>query len=89
MIGKQVRACGGDNIHAQALKNTAAASSVPLNLLFQGTICNKALPIDWLTALIRALFKKGDRSEPGYYRPVSLTSQVCKIIETIVRGHIG
>jgi hypothetical protein len=34
---------------------------------------------------ITALFKKGDKAEPGNYRPVSLTSVVCKTMEKLVR----
>ena len=30
------------------------------------------------------LFKKGCRSDVGNYRPVSLTSQVCKVMEGII-----
>ena len=34
---------------------------------------------------ITALFKKGGRSEPGNYSPVSLTSIICKVMESIVK----
>ena len=34
------------------------------------------------------LFKKGSKTEPGKYRPVSLTSIVCKVMEKIIRKHI-
>ena len=35
-----------------------------------------------------ALFKKGDKSDPGNYRPVSLTSIACKMMEKLVRNQI-
>ena len=31
------------------------------------------------------IYKKGPRSNPGNYRPVSLTSVCCKIVESIIR----
>jgi hypothetical protein len=31
------------------------------------------------------LFKKGEKSDPRNYRPVSLTSVVCKLMEKLVR----
>jgi limonene-1,2-epoxide hydrolase len=37
---------------------------------------------------ITALFKKGDKTEPGNYRPVSLTSVICKTMEKLVRETI-
>jgi len=52
--------------------------------------CNKAyqLPIDWKFSKIVALHKKGNKNEPSNYRPVSLTSIVCKIMESIIRDII-
>ena len=45
-------------------------------------------PTDWRSANVTPIHKKGDRTEPSNYRPVSLTSQVCKILESMVRKHI-
>jgi hypothetical protein len=37
---------------------------------------------------LSAIFKKGNKSLASNYRPVSLTSVVCKIMEKLVRFHI-
>ena len=34
------------------------------------------------------IFKKGDKSDPGNYRPIRLTSQICKVLESILRDKI-
>ena len=34
------------------------------------------------------IFKKGKKSDPHNYRPVSLTSAVCKLMETVIRDEI-
>ena len=34
------------------------------------------------------LFKKGSRNKPENYRPVSLTSVICKLLETLIRDHM-
>ena len=39
-------------------------------------------------ANITPLFKKGSRNKPANYRPVSLTSVVCKLFETLIRDHM-
>ena len=44
-----------------------------------------SLPQDWKTANITAIHKKGNKTTAGNYRPVSLTSIVCKVMETLVR----
>ena len=47
-----------------------------------------SVPDDWIMAVITALFKKGDKSLPVNYRPVSLTSVTCKLMEYIIFKHI-
>ena len=54
---------------------------------------NKSMPTgdvrqEWRDALIVPLFKKGNRSEPCNYRPVSLTSVVSKVMERIVKENV-
>src|SRR6218665_1518962 len=46
------------------------------------------VPQEWRDALIVPLFKKGNRSDPGNYRPVSLTSVVCKVMERLVKDNV-
>ena len=35
-----------------------------------------------------SVLKKGSRNKPENYRPVSLTSVVCKLLETLIRDHM-
>ena len=46
------------------------------------------VPRDWKNASVHAIFKKGDRSLASNYRPISLTSVSCKIMEHIIFSHI-
>ena len=46
------------------------------------------VPLDWKEANIIPLFKKGSRNKSVNYRPVSLTSVICKVLETIIRDHM-
>ena len=39
-------------------------------------------------ANIIPLFKKGSINKSAKYRPVRLTSLICKLLETIIRDHI-
>ena len=49
----------------------------------------KCLPHEWKKANVSALFKKGDNKMASNYRPVSLTSVVCKTMEKFVRDHVS
>ena len=46
------------------------------------------LPLSWSRANIAPIFKKGDRSLAANYRPISLTSICCKILEHIIFTNI-
>ena len=46
------------------------------------------VPAVWKTAVITALFKKGSKKLASNYRPVSLTSIVCKLMEKLIRKRI-
>jgi len=57
----------------------------PLANLFNSTLEEGKVPKDWKEAGVTPLFKKGKKCEVQNYRPVSLTSLVCKILESILK----
>ena len=82
------KATGPDNIPAFVLKNTAPELAPLLAELFQLSLDTQEVPEDWKKANIVPIFKKGDRSLPANYRPVSLTSIMCKILEHVVHSSV-
>ena len=46
------------------------------------------IPTELKDAWIVPVFKKGDKQEPANYRPVSLTSITCKLLENIVHSNV-
>ena len=79
---------GIDKMHPRFLKEVATELSVPLTVLFNQSIMTGKLPKEWKSAQITAIYKKGQKCQPGNYRPVSLTSIICKCLESIVQKHI-
>ena len=77
---------GPDNFHPKLLKLSAVSLAKPFKLLFDKTIEEGVIPDDFKIAEVRPIFKKGDKSNPGNYRPVSLTSVVCKLFESFVKN---
>ena len=47
-----------------------------------------SIPSRWKEANICSIFKKGNKSEPANYRPISLTCVCCKILEHIIHSHV-
>ena len=76
---------GPDNIHPRVLSELACELSYPLLLIFNKSMSQGKIPTQWKEAEIRPIFKKGCKSTPGNYRPVSLTSILCKVFEGFVR----
>ena len=79
---------GLDGVHSKFLKETSQYIVTPLQIIFNQSLHQCKVPDKWREAKISALFKKGDRSTAENYRPVSLTSIVCKTLEKIVRKHV-
>ena len=82
------KASGPDEMPARLLKNLASEIAPVLTAIFKQSISTGALPSDWTKALISPVFKKGNRSDPANYRPVSLTCISCKLMEHVLCTHI-
>ncbi len=81
---KPFTASGPDKIPAMLLKESAEEIAPAIQLLFQASISQGRVPLQWKRAHIVPLFKKGSRSEAANYRPISLTSILCKLCEHII-----
>ena len=79
---------GPDLLHPRLLKELSDVLSYPLFIIFRKSVDLGILPEELKCANITALFKKGDKKCAGNYRPVSLTSVVCKVLESKIRGSI-
>ena len=55
-----------------------------LCIIYNKSMSESHLPQDWKDANILPIFKSGERTNCGNYRPISLTSIVIKIFEKIV-----
>ena len=60
----------------------------PLTHLFNLSLKTGVIPQDWRDADVVPLFKKGSKRKCENYRPISLTSIVCKLLESIVKDEI-
>ena len=82
------KASGPDNISARVLTICAEEIVPILTVLFTQSFNSGELPNDWLTANITPIHKKGDKSNPSNYRPISLTSLCYKLMEHILCHNI-
>ena len=78
------KAAGPDQIHGRVLKELSIPLAPVLADLFQRSIDSGEVPDDWKEANVAPVFKKGEKYRAANYRPISLTSIVCKLLEHIV-----
>ena len=82
------KAPGADDIQPRYLKEIADDICHALAIILRKSLDQGIIPEDWRIANVSPIFKKGSRGKASNYRPVSLTSQVCKIYESILRDAI-
>jgi Reverse transcriptase (RNA-dependent DNA polymerase) len=56
--------------------------------IFNLSIQEGKLPEDWKEAIVVPIYKGGERCKIQQYRPVSLTSCICKIMERVIQNRM-
>ena len=79
---------GPDKIHPRVLHEVAEGILTPLRVIFNTSLRTESLPQEWKHANVTAIYKKGQRTVPNNYRPVSLTCILCKVLESIIRDAV-
>jgi hypothetical protein len=82
---REAAAAGPDGIGPRILQELSREISPALCAIFKKSYESGEVPRDWKDANVTPIYKKGIRSDPGNYRPVSLTSVCCKLMESILR----
>ena len=82
------KGAGPDLLSPALLKFFAPYIYNTLSDIFQHSLNTGSVPKDWRTANVIPVFKKGSRTDPLNYRPISLTSVVSKLLEHIVSHSI-
>ena len=84
MVAKKIKAIkdskspGVDGIPPKLLMETVEQISIPLARVFNLSLKQGVVPFEWKKANIISLFKQGLKNKSENYRPVSLTSVICK-----------
>ena len=78
-----------DGIPPKLLMETVEQISIPLARVLNLSLKDGVVPFEWKEANIISLLKKGSRNKSSEnYRPESLTSVICKLLERLIKDHM-
>ena len=84
------RSTGPDNIHNEMLANLSKNNKLSLLLLFNALYQLSFVPEDWKRVIVVPLPKTNKPlDDVSSYRPISLTSCLCKLFERIITNRIS
>ena len=75
---------GPDGLHPRVLRVLADVVTKPLSIILWQFWLTGDIPADWRLTNVMPIFKKGQKDDPGSYRPISLTLVPGKIMERII-----
>ncbi|KAJ0180804.1 hypothetical protein K1T71_004208 [Dendrolimus kikuchii] len=82
------KASGPDGIPAIVLKTCAPELTPVLTRLFRLSLSTGIVPRSWKLANVQPVPKKGSRADPANYRPISVTSILCKSMERVLNDRL-
>ena len=83
------KAPGPDTISSSILRAAKTPLVPPLLRVMNSSLMKGSVPKDWKLSQITAVFKAGSRNCVTNYRPVALTSVVCKVLERAIAENIN
>ena len=83
------KSIGPDEISPRLLRELVDHITVPLTIILNQSLAEGYLPDDWKMAIVSPIYKnKGAKNLAENYRPISLTSIICRVMETFLKQKI-
>ena len=82
------KSAGPDGLHPRILRELAGPLAIPVCNLMNKCFEQGKIPEEWKDSNVTCIYKKGDKTDPGNYRPVSLTCILSKVAESFVKEYV-
>ena len=78
------KAAGVDKLSGRFLKDGANMLAKPISTLYNLSVSQGVFPNACKVAKLKPIFKKGKKTDPSNYRPISLLPSISKIIQRVI-----
>ncbi len=79
------KGAGSGGLFPKALKTLSPYIAPTLSRIFNLSLQAPQIPDDWHHAIVAPVAKTPRTADPNLFRPISLTSVVCKVLEAILK----
>lgn len=79
---------GPDLVHPKLIHECREQIVNPLTKIYRKSLDEGKLPIEWKKANVSVIFKAGSKTKVENYRPISVTSICCRMMEKIIRNAV-
>jgi len=77
-----------DGFSSYTIKLFGCSIARPLSLLFEHFFAHNFIPQHWKMSYINPVHKKGTRSNAANFRPIAITSILCRVMETVIHKQL-
>ena len=81
------KASGIDNLSGRFLKDSLVVFALPMSKLCNLSMKRSKFPLDCKIAKLKPLYKKGSKTDPKNYLPVTILPLISKVIEKVIHNH--
>lgn len=87
-LQKEETAAGFDKISVKLIKIILPLIIDPLTTIYNKSLKEGIFPTQFKVAIVKPIYKKGDKKSMGNYRPISIISIFAKVLEKIVKNRL-
>ena len=86
---KSGKASGPDRVSITIIKDVKDHIAIPLKIVFNDSVMNGVFPDTWKLARVTPIFKSGAKNDGNNYRPISVISIFCRMLERLVHDQLS
>ena len=75
-------------VHPRILKECATSLAKPISIIYRQSLETGSVPSAWKKGSVTPLHKTGSRHDACNYRPVTITSILCRVLEKIIKRSV-